>query len=428
MATNFTMPQLGLTMTEGTVSKWFKQVGEKIAAGEILAEISTDKITNQIEAPADGVLLTVLVPEGGVAPVKAVLAVIGEPGEKVDIAAPEVAAAAAPAPAAPAQAGETAPAAPAGEAGGRIIASPLAKKLAKEKGLDLALITGTGPGGRIVEKDILDYAARQAAAPKASPLAAKIAAEHGVSLAAIGKDSRIMAADVRAALPDQAPAAAVPLTGMRKIISDRMARSWQTTPHVHHTVEIDVSEALRLKDKLAGMGIKLSLTELIVKCTAQALTEYPMVNNAFVDGALVINQAINIGVAVALENGLIVPVVRDADKKTLGQLRAEIAALAAKAREGRLLPDEYTGGTFTVSNLGMYGVDHFTPIINPPESGIFGVCRTVDRPVVVDGAIVIRPMMNLCLGYNHRVVDGALAGKFTARVRELLEQPLLLLV
>jgi pyruvate dehydrogenase E2 component (dihydrolipoamide acetyltransferase) len=428
MATNFAMPQLGLTMTEGTVSKWFKQVGEKVAAGEVLAEISTDKITNQIEAPADGVLLAVFVPEGGVAPVKAVLAVIGASGEKVDLAAPEVAAAAAPASAAPAQAPAAGPAVAAAEAGGRVIASPLAKKLAKEKGLDLALITGTGPNGRIVEQDILDYAARQAAAPKASPLAAKIAAERGVSLAAIGKDSRIMAADVLAALPAQAPAAAVPLTGMRKIISDRMSRSWQTTPHVHHTVEVDMSAALSLKDKLAGMGTKLSLTELIVKCTAQALTEYPMVNNAFVDGALVINQAINIGVAVALENGLIVPVVRDADKKTLGQLRTEIADLAAKAREGRLLPDEYSGGTFTVSNLGMYGVDHFTPIINPPESGIFGVCRTVERPVVVAGAIVIRPMMNLCLGYNHRVVDGALAGKFTARVRELLEQPLLLLV
>jgi pyruvate dehydrogenase E2 component (dihydrolipoamide acetyltransferase) len=426
MATNFTMPQLGLTMTEGTVSKWFKQVGEKITAGEILAEISTDKITNQIEAPADGVLLAVLVPEGGVAPVKAVLAVIGDPGENIEAAAAEVAAAA-PASATPARETAAPPLAVPAAGEGRVIASPLAKKLAREKGIDLALVTGTGPNGRVVEQDILDYAARQAAAPKASPLAAKIAAEQGVSLAAIAKDGRIMAADVRAAMPQGAAPAGIPLVGMRKVISDRMSHSWQTTPHVHHTVEVNMLEALNLKDKLAKAGTKFSLTELIVKCTAQALTEYPMVNNAYVDGTLVINQSINIGVAVALENGLIVPVVRNADRKTLGQLRAEIAELAAKAREGRLLPDEYTGGTFTISNLGMYGVDHFTPIINTPESGIFGVCRTVERPVVVDSAIVIRPMMNLCLGYNHRIVDGALAGQFTSRVRQLLEQPLLLL-
>ncbi|MDT8901653.1 dihydrolipoamide acetyltransferase family protein [Anaeroselena agilis] len=427
MATNFSMPQLGLTMTEGTVSKWFKQVGEKVAAGEILAEISTDKITNQIEAPADGVLLAVLVPEGGVAPVQAVLAVIGEPGEKIDAAEAEVAAAA-PAPAAQAQApAAPAPAARAAAGDGRVIASPLAKKLAQEKGIDLALVTGTGPNGRVVEKDILAYAARQAAAPKASPLAAKIAAEHGVDLAAIAKDSRIMAADVRAAMPAQAPAAAVPLTGMRKVISDRMALSWQTTPHVHNTVEIDMTEATNLKDKLAQQGSKFSFTELIVKCSAKALAEFPMVNNSYVDGSLVVNKAINIGIAVALEDGLIVPVVRNADQKTLAQLRADIGELAAKARGGKLLPDDYTGGTFTVTNLGMYGVDHFTPIINPPESAILGVCRTVPRPVVVDGAIVIRPMMNLCLGYNHRIIDGALAGKFLARVRELLEQPMLLL-
>ncbi len=425
MATNFTMPQLGLTMTEGTVGKWFKQLGEKVAAGEILAEISTDKITNQIEAPVDGTLLAVLVPEGGVAPVKAVLAVIGAPGEQIDPALQEVAAAPAEAAAVPAAQAVSHIQSAAGD--GRIIASPLAKKLAKDKGLDLALVTGTGPGGRIVEKDILDFAARRAAAPKATPLAAKLAAEHGVSLAAIAKEDRIMAGDILAAVPAPVPIAAVPLSGIRKVISDRMALSWQTTPHVHNTVEVDMLEATSLKDKLAKLGTKLSFTELIVKCTAKALGEFPMVNNAFVDGGLVVNQAINIGIAVALDNGLIVPVVRNADRKTLAELRAEIAELAAKARQGKLLPDDYSGGTFTISNLGMYGVDHFTPIINPPESAIFGVCRTVPRPVVIDGAVVIRPMMNLCLGYNHRIIDGALAGKFMARVRELLEQPMLLL-
>lgn len=427
MATNFTMPQLGLTMTEGTVSKWFKQVGEKVAAGEVLAEISTDKITNQIEAPVDGVLLTVLVPEGGVAPVQAVLAVIGAPGEKIDAAAAEVAAAA-PAAAAPSQQPAAAPvAAPAAAGDGRVIASPLAKKLAREKGIDLALVTGTGPNGRVVEKDILDYAARQAAAPKASPLAAKIAAEHGVSLAAIASDSRIMAADVRAALPAQAPAAAIPLTGMRKIIAERMSLSWQTAPHVNLTVEVDMTAAGRLKDTLAAAGAKASFTEIIVKCAAKALGEFPTVNASLVNGTIVQHDSVNIGVAVALDNGLIVPVVKNAAGKTVGQIREDIASLSAKARQGQLGPDDYTGGTFTVTNLGMFGTDHFTPIINPPESAILGVCRVVRRPVVIGDDIVIRPMANLCLSFDHRLVDGALAAKFMSRMRALLEEPLLLL-
>jgi pyruvate dehydrogenase E2 component (dihydrolipoamide acetyltransferase) len=426
MATEIIMPQLGLTMTEGTVTQWFKQLGDTVAQGEVIAEISTDKISNQLEAATGGTLLAILVPAGSVAPVKAPIAIIGQPGEQVATAAAPAAAQAAAQASAETAAAAPAPAAaaPATAADGWVQASPLARRLAKEQGIDLSKVTATGPDGLVVERDIL-----AAAVPgvKASPLAAKVADEHGVDLASIAKDGRIMKDDVLAALPKAAVPAGIPLTGMRKVISERMAISWQTTPHVHHTVEVDMLEALQLKDKLAQMGTKLSVNELIVKCAAKALTEFPMVNNACVDGKLVINQAVNIGVAVALENGLIVPVVKNADQKSLGQLRTEIAELAAKARDGKLLPDEYTGGTFTVSNLGMYGVDHFTPIVNPPESGIIGVCRTVERPVVVNSAIVIRPMMNLCLGYNHRIVDGALAGKFMSRVRQLLEQPLLLL-
>ncbi len=426
MATHFTMPQLGLTMTEGTVSRWFKKVGEKVTAGEILAEIATDKITNQIEAPVDGTVLAVLVPEGGVAPVKAVLAVLGQPGEKVDVAAQEVATAA-PAQAASAAQSQAAPSAPAPAGEGRVIASPLAKKLAREKSVDLALVTGTGPNGRVVEQDILDYIARQAAAPKASPLAAKVAAEHGVSLSAIAKDGRIMAADVLAALPAQASAAATPLAGMRKIIAERMTLSWQTAPHVNLTVEVDMTAAGRLKDALAAAGAKTSFTEIIVKCAAKALGEFPLVNASLVNGAIVLHDSVNIGIAVALEGGLIVPVVKNAAGKSVGQIRDEIADLSTRARQGKLGPDEYGGGTFTVTNLGMFGTDHFTPIINPPESAILGVCRVVKRPVVVDDAVVVRPMANLCLSFDHRLVDGALAAKFMARVRNLMEEPLLLL-
>lgn len=424
MAAEFTMPQLGLTMTEGTVGRWYKKVGEAVAVGDVLVEISTDKITNQVEATASGTLLEILVVEGKTAQVKAVLAIIGEPGEKVVAVSPKATEDKVQPTGVTKQESIAVPV-----AGDWVKASPLARKLARERGVDLAVVTGTGPNGRVIERDVIGFCDQQAS-PKASPLAAKIAVEHGVGLASMDKGRRIMKDDVLAAVsPAPAPSAAgaMPLTGMRKVIADRMSLSWRTAPHVHNTVEVDMSEAIQLKNKIALMGVKLSLTEIIVKCAAKALVEYPMVNNSLVDGGLVINKDVNVGIAVALENGLIVPVVRNADQKSLSQLRAEIADLSGRARQGKLLPDEYSGGTFTVSNLGMYGVDHFTPIINPPESAILGVCRTVERPVVIDGAIVIRPVMNLVLGYDHRLIDGALASQFMARVRQLLEQPLLLI-
>ncbi|MDR3590351.1 MAG: dihydrolipoamide acetyltransferase family protein [Negativicutes bacterium] len=420
MAVEFIMPQLGLTMTEGTVARWLKKIGETVTAGEVFAEVATDKISVEVEATASGTILEILVAEGETVPVKAVLAIIGEPGEKAAV----IPAVSAPPVAESLKAPQEAVVA--ADTGEWVKASPLARKLARERGLDLAGLTGTGPDGRIIERDILSHSAPDTAV-KATPLAAKIAAEHGLDLTALPQSGRIMKQDVLDALPMTPAAVGTPLSGMRKVIAERMTGSWQTCPHVHHTVEVDMLASLQLKDKFAQTGAKLSLTELIVKCTAKALTEFPMVNNALVDGRLVVNEAVNIGVAVALDSGLIVPVVKNADQKTLAQLRADIADLGGRARQGKLLPDEYSGGTFTVSNLGMYGVDHFTPIINPPESGILGVCRTVERPVVVGASIVIRPMMNLCLGYNHQVVDGALAGRFTARLRQLLEQPLLLL-
>ena len=429
MASEFRMPQLGLTMTEGAVGKWLKKTGEPVAIGDVLVEVETDKITSQVEATADGVLLEIVVPEGSTVPVKAVLAYIGEPGEIVSAAAapttnPAPAAVVVPAPA-------TAAVGATGDSW--VKASPAARKLARDNGIDLALVAVSGPSGMAIERDVRSFM-EQKQTVKASPLAVKVAAEHAVNLAEIQKEGRIMKGDVLAVLSqpaiaagEQIPLAGVPLSGMRKVIAERMSYSWQTCPHVHHTVEVDMAEAVLIKDKISKMGVKLSFTELIIKSVAKALAEFPMVNNSLINGSLVTNDSIHIGVAVALDNGLIVPVIRNANQKALSQLRAEVVDLSTRAREGKLTPDDYTGGTFTVSNLGMYGVDHFTPIVNPPESGILGVCRTVDKPVVVDGTIVIRPMMNLVLGYDHRVVDGALAGKFTARVRQLLEQPLLLI-
>ena len=432
MAAEFMMPQLGLTMTEGTVTKWFKAVGDKVAIGDILVEVETDKITNQLESTVEGVLLTILVPEGTAAPVKAPIAIIGNPGEKVERADPVGMQAPEPSHKAPAQASADVHKSVAD--GKRLKASPLAKKIASEKGVDLTLVTGTGPDGRVVERDVLNFVKRNIA--KATPLAAKLAAEHGVDLTSIVKDSRIMKDDVLAALSKPATAAGLPeidapgapISGMRKVISERMSLSWHTAPHVNLTVEVDMTEACDLKNKMTqASGNKFSFTEIIVKCAAHALGEFKTVNASLIDGKIYYHECAHIGVAVALDNGLIVPVVKNAPQKSLAALREEIRSLSEKARRGELLPDDVRGGTFTITNLGMFGIDHFSPIINQPESAILGVCRVVERPVVQNGKIEIRPMMNLCLSFDHRLIDGAVAAQFMARMRQLLEQPLLLL-
>lgn len=431
MATSFIMPQLGLTMTEGTVARWHKTVGAAVSAGEVLAEVSTDKIANEIESPVTGVILDILVPEGGVAPVKAVLAIIGEPDERV-ITEPEKQLAEGVQVAAAMDKSVFPLAAAVTAKGGWIKASPLARRLSKEKQIDLSVVTGTGPDGRVVERDILAYEAEKPVV-RTTPLAAKIASEYSVDLTSIVKDTRITKDDILAVLPklsvpETTAAGGEPLSGMRKIIAERMSLSWQTAPHVHLTVAVDMTAANDLRNKLAQVfKQKFSYTEVIVKCAAQALSEFPVVNSSIMDGGIVRHKDINIGVAVALANGLIVPVVKNANQKTVSQIQKDVSSLSGKAREGRLLPDECSEGTFTITNLGMYGVDHFTPVINPPESAILGVCRVVDKPVVIDGAVVVRPMMNLCLSFDHRLIDGALAAQFMSRIRQLLEQPLLLI-
>jgi pyruvate dehydrogenase E2 component (dihydrolipoamide acetyltransferase) len=480
MAAEIKMPQLGLTMTEGTVTQWFKKVGEAVNQGELLFEVATDKITNQVEATASGILLEIRVGEGKVAPVQAIVGIVGAAGEQV--AAVTVAAVA---PAASVEAVATAPVAAAAPAtaspvavqiagDGRVKASPAARKMAEELGVDLAKVTATGPEGMVIERDVLGFgwvkaspAARKAArdkgvdlslviptgpdgmvverdvlalaegktAAKSSPLAAKLAADLGVELSSIDKDGRIMKDDVLAAAKGFAPAAGAapaktkPLVGMRKVIAERMGQSWTTAPHVHLTVEVDMTATLALKDQLAKASAqKASVTEIIIKCAAQLLGEIPVVNASIIGNQIVYHDSVNMGVAVSLDDGLIVPVIRSAETKSLREIRAAVVDLGARARSNKLQPDEISGGTFTVTNLGMFGTDHFTPIINPPESAILAVCRTVDKPVVVNGQVVIRPMCNFVLGFDHRLIDGAVGAKFMARLRELLENPLLLLV
>jgi pyruvate dehydrogenase E2 component (dihydrolipoamide acetyltransferase) len=215
---------------------------------------------------------------------------------------------------------------------------------------------------------------------------------------------------------------------MRKVIAERMSMSWQNAPHVNMTTEVDMTSATALKEKLTkASGRNISFTDIIVKCVAQTLQEFPVVNASLIEGKIVSHNHVNVGIAVALENGLIVPVVKHANFKTIANIREEIFSLSDKARNGGLSADELSQGTFTVTNLGMFGVDHFTPIINPPESAILGVCRIVERPVVKCGEVVIKPMMNLCLSFDHRLVDGAVGAQYLARLRQLLEEPLLLL-
>ena len=443
MAKVVVMPKLGLTMTEGTVSKWLKKVGDAVSEGEPLFEVETDKLTNTIEASASGVLRHLFVEEGVTVPVLEKVAVIAAADEDIagllGGAAPAPAAAAAPATAA-------APAASPAEkkAGGRVIASPAAKKLAKEKGIDLTLVTGTGPNGRITEDDVKNYtpapaapaapAAEEVPKVKASPLAAAVAADLGLDLEKIGAKDRVLAEDILRYLEstrekaEEAPKEElVPMNGMRKAIAKNMLNSHMTSPTVTANLSVDMSAMKAYREQLKAKEIKVSYTDLLVKFVAKALTEYPLLNCSVEDNKIRYKHYVNMGVAVALDNGLVVPNVTDADKKSLTEISAEIKELAKLAREGGLPMEKLRGGTFTITNLGMYGIESFTPIINQPEVAILGVTTMEDRAVVRGGEIVIRPMMTLSLTFDHRVVDGSVAAEFLQRVKNLLENPALML-
>lgn len=421
MATNILMPKLGMTMEEGNVTKWFKSVGEAVKAGEALVGIETDKISKELDSPVDGVIIQIAVPEGQSAAINALLAVIGEPGEKaasIESTMQEV---------------ETVmkPAQIVTREDGKPFASPAAKRLAKEMSVDITAVAGSGPNGRVVERDILLYR-KEEKKISISPLAAKMAAAHGIlpaELEQINKNSRIMKADIEAIISKAAPMEeeGIPLTGMRKVISERMSMSWHTYPHVSVEMEVDMMETKALRSKLMDVaGTKFSYTEIIVKACALALMEFKRVNSSLINNAIYEHETANIGLAVAIDNGLIVPVIKDSQNKSIRALRKEIEELTRRAQGGSLEHDQITGGTFTVSNMGMYGVTRFTSIINAPESAILGAASIIERPVAIKGEVVIRPMMNMCLTFDHRVFDGAMGAQFLGRIRQLLEQPYLL--
>ncbi|QUO36948.1 2-oxo acid dehydrogenase subunit E2 [Dysosmobacter sp. Marseille-Q4140] len=409
MAYEVLMPQLGLTMEEGTVSKWLKQEGEAVKAGEAILEITTDKLTNEVLSEHDGVLLKIVAQEGEDIPVKGLLAYIGQSGEAVGGAAPD-AAPAAPA-AAPAAAAPAAPAPAAAPNGARIRISPLARKTAAKLGVDYTALRGTGPSGRIVQRDILAAAQAQketAAAPVPAPAPAPASA--GLEL---------MEGDT-----------VTKLTGMRKVVAERMSRSHSEIPSVTQTTKVDVTELMRFRKLLQQeSGTKYSVNDLILKAVAKVLRQHPEILVSYDGGQMIQRAHVNLGMAVALDAGLIVPVIRDADRLSLDALSAAARDLAERAKNNHLTADEYKGSTFTVSNLGMFGVESFTPIINQPDAGILGVCAVEDELVMDDeGTISKHQVMRVSFTFDHRLIDGAVAAKFALDLRDLLQAPMRILL
>lgn len=445
MAAEILMPKLGMIMTEGQVTRWAKQPGEAVRRGEVILEVTTEKINYEVEAGADGILHPV-VPEGEVVPIGAVVGFLLAAGEAppaiippprpVEVTDPEAPRSG---PAA-ATTAESSPS-PAGP-GGEVRASPAARRLARDVGVDIVAIAGSGPGGRIVEADVL-AAASAVAGVKSSPLARRLAREHQVALDLLtgtGLGGRItekdvLAAESRPAAPDTVPAFPAvparptreirPLTGMRRVIADRMQASLQNSAQLTLHTEADVTDLAARRQAFradeAGNRVRVTTSDLILKACAEALRRHWRANAAIVGNEIHYLEDIDIGFAVALEDGLIVPIVRHADRKSIVEIARETADLAGRARSGRLKPDEVSGGTFTVSVLGM--VDAFTPIINPPESAILGVGRIVEKPAVHMGTIEIRSLMALSLTIDHRVIDGEPGARLLRRIRQYLEAP-----
>lgn len=391
------MPQFYETMQTGKIIRWLKKEGEKIEKGKPILEVETEKVAVEIEAPENGILGRILAKEGDDIPILQTIAVIATPGEEsldIDSLSEEM--------------GPTARVEQIEEVGKpkeevfeeleepivRVPISPVARKLAQEHGINVAKIRGSGPGGRIVKEDVMK-AIEEARA--------------GVPL-----------------LPEPMPAKLIPMSKMRKTIAERMSYSARTAPQVTVTAEVDMSEVAKLREKLLPnfertIGVHMSYTDILIKIVAMALREEPIFNSRLEGDQIRLMEDINVGVAVEVEEGLIVPVVRNADKKTLVEITKSTKQLIERAKEGKLSSSEVSGGTFTITNLGSYGVGTFTPLINPPETAILGVGRIADKPVVIDGQITIRPVAFLSLSFDHRVIDGALAARFLQRLKQIIE-------
>lgn len=393
MATEINMPKLGLSMKEGTVGKWLCKEGDTVKRGDALLEVMTDKIVNKVDAPADGTLLKIVADKKAKLPVGGLLGVIGNSGEDISELLKAAITSVKSAPASKAtQAKAVSKTTVAAVPGARVKISPAARALAEENGIDYFGIAGTGPEGRIVREDI----------------------EQAIAEMSANTDSR-------------AVLEIIPYEGMRQAIGENMANSWAVAPKVTHHAGVDLSALQALRATINADvkdSDKTSVTDILVKAVAKALKAHPKINSTLSGEAIRVLQDINIGVAIAVPDGLVVPVVKNADQKCLADVSKEIKDFAKRARKNKLDPEEMTGGSFTITNLGGYGsVDYFTPIINQPELAILGVGRTVKQPVVVGDQIVIRPIMGLSLAFDHRVIDGAPAAEFLATLIKLIEQP-----
>ena len=459
MATSIVMPQMGYDMQEGTVVRWIKKEGEDVARGEVLAEIETDKATVEYEAFVGGVLRKIVAEEGVAIPVGDLIAVITAPDEPLPddlgISPP----AETPAPAQPSAASPTPQASPVAPASGEVRASPIARRIAREQGIDLATLSGSGPGGRIVEADVLaavEAKAREAtvaAAPGgvlASPIARRLARERGIDIATLtgsGPGGRIVEADVPAAAeaaavaepePAQAevpsseePGDRMDLSRMRQTIARVTGDSKRETPHFYVSSDVDMSKVMALRadiNQAVPSESRVSVNDLIVKACAMALQRYPKFNAFFRGDHLQMNANVNIGIAIALESGLIVPGINECQDRTLVEIAAASRDLISRAHTGTLRNEEYSGTTFSISNLGMFDVDSFTAIIYPPHAAILAVGRVKEQPVVREGQVVVSQMMNATLSVDHRVADGAEAAQMLMEVKRLLENPVTLLI
>ncbi len=453
MSIELRMLQMDQTMTKGKIGKWLVNEGDTVTEGQPLLEIETDKVVHEQESPADGIVAQLCAEEGSNVPVNALLAVIAAPGEKVERVEvntdtvseqPKTDKSAKPTTVQQTPK-KTLPQTPS-QTTDRFKVSPAAQQLADKLNIDLNHVKPSGPGGRILESDIHRYIETRGPSPsistrlKASPLARRLAKEFGLDLTTIdgsGPEGRVVRDDVLQASKEittsvYQPEPIIELTGIRKIIADRMTMSLQTNASVTLHTEVDATRLGELRtlfnDELQKRDISITYTDLIVKITAKALQEHPRLNATLIDEGIQIITDINIGVAVALEDGLVVPVIRNANQIGLANISEQVKTLAEKARNNQLTPGELQGGTFTLTNLGNFGVDTFTPIINPPECAILGVGRIVKKPAVHNDEIAIRSMMTLSLTFDHRIVDGAPAAHFLQTVSQYINNPYLLLV
>lgn len=444
MAKEIFMPKLSSTMEVGTLLQWFKEEGDSIEIGEPLFEIMTDKINIEVEAYDQGILLKKYFQVDDQVPVNQIIGYIGEKDEKVPENSPGISGDTEAESQSPAEESvpekEVSLEAAADNEGEKVRATPAARKQARMNDVELVFIQGSGPKGRIQKKDVLAHLA--SSSPKATPLARKVAASEQVPLGDIkgsGVNGKILRSDISTAVNTRASSTATAepnrkqMSGMRKVIAKRMSESVNTAPHVTLTTDADMTKVKELRTSLLPViekqtGLRLSFTDILIKAAGKALSRHPGVNVSIEGEEIIQHEQVHIGLAVAVEDGLMVPVIKNVNEKGLAQITEDAKEAGKLARENRLHPNQLKDSTFTISNLGMYAVDVFTPIINQPESAILGVGRILDRPVAVEGNLAVRPMMTLSLSFDHRAMDGAPAAAFLTELKYILENPFELLV